>query len=38
MSDEKMTMDDYAAELEASFQENVEEGEILTGAVIAVRR
>ena len=35
MSDEKMTMDDYSAELEASFQK-IEEGDILTGTVIAV--
>ncbi len=35
MSDEKMTMDDYSAELEASFKK-IEEGDILTGTVIAV--
>ena len=35
MSDEKTTMDDYSAELEASFKK-IEEGDILTGTVIAV--
>lgn len=35
MSEEKLTMDDYAAELEASFKK-IEEGDILTGTVIAV--
>ncbi|MGN0313927.1 MAG: S1 RNA-binding domain-containing protein [Fusicatenibacter sp.] len=36
MSDEeKVTMDDYSAELEASFQK-IEEGDILTGTVISV--
>lgn len=35
MSEEKMTMDDYAEELEASFKK-IEEGDILTGTVIAV--
>lgn len=35
MSEEKMTMDDYSAELEASFKK-IEEGDIVTGTVIAV--
>lgn len=35
MSEEKLTMDDYAEELEASFKK-IEEGDILTGTVIAV--
>lgn len=35
MSEEKMSMDDYAEELEASFKK-IEEGDILTGTVIAV--
>lgn len=35
MSDEKMTMDDYSTELEASFKK-IEEGDIVTGTVIAV--
>lgn len=35
MSDEKLTMDDYSAELEASFKK-IEEGDILTGTVISV--
>lgn len=33
--EEKMTMDDYATELEASFHK-VQEGDILTGTVIGV--
>lgn len=33
--EEKVTMDDYAAELEASFHK-VQEGDILTGTVIGV--
>lgn len=35
MSEEKLTMDDYAEELEASFKK-IEEGDILTGTVIAI--
>lgn len=35
MSEEKMSMDDYAEELEASFKK-IEEGDMLTGTVIAV--
>lgn len=35
MSEEKMTMDDYAKELDASFKK-IEEGDIVTGTVISV--
>ena len=35
MSDEKLTMDDFSAELEASFKK-IEEGDMLTGTVISV--
>ena len=35
MSEEKETMEDYSAELEASFQ-RIEEGDILTGTVLSV--
>lgn len=35
MEEEKLTMDDYAAELEASFHK-VEEGDVLTGTVIGL--
>ena len=33
--EEKLTMDDYATELEASFRK-VQEGDVLTGTVIGV--
>ena len=33
--EEKLTMDDYAAELEASLRQ-VQEGDVLTGTVIGV--
>ena len=35
MSEEKLTMDDFSAELEASFKK-IEEGDMLTGTVISV--
>ena len=35
MSDEKLTLDDFSAELEASFKK-IEEGDMLTGTVISV--
>ena len=35
MSDENLTMDDFSAELEASFK-TIEEGDMLTGTVISV--
>ena len=35
MSEEQLTMDDFSAELEASFKK-IEEGDMLTGTVISV--